>query len=258
MLWISWDSLRSRQSRPEVEQTVLILVLVEHTLGERLLQRTLFQSITLVNSEYLSVFNRKNVPLTLQRYEFFGETRALKQENIIILRPYNGTRLWHSACLSSAIYAPCTLPLGSPLRFSASRAWQSALIKQFVTEAGAEVFLYRGFELIAFFESVSAYLRYWGGDLHCGKAVAPIERAFTYTGHTGRDCHGQTPADIYISSPKSLSCQPKGIEIFPVAPGAKNLCRLAKYPRKLGKEGEEEGEKERSTAWWQTMLLCLL
>lgn len=66
---------------------VLILVLVEHTLGEQLLQRTLFQSITLVNSEYLSVFNRKNVPLTLQRYEFFGETRALKRENIIILRP---------------------------------------------------------------------------------------------------------------------------------------------------------------------------
>ena len=70
---------------------VLILVLVEHALGEQLLQRTLFQSITLVNSEYLSVFNRKNVPLTLQRYEFFGETRALKRENIIILRPYNGT-----------------------------------------------------------------------------------------------------------------------------------------------------------------------
>ena len=66
---------------------VLILVLVEHTLGEQLLQRTLFQSITLVNLEYLSVFNRKNVPLTLQRYEFFGETRALKRENIIILRP---------------------------------------------------------------------------------------------------------------------------------------------------------------------------
>ena len=66
---------------------VLILVLVEHTLGEQLLQRTLFQSITLVNSEYLSVFNRKNVPLTLQRYEFFGETRALKRENIINLRP---------------------------------------------------------------------------------------------------------------------------------------------------------------------------
>ena len=66
---------------------VLILVLVEHTLGEQLLQRTLFQSITLVNSEYLSVFNRKNVPLTLQRYEFFGETKALKRENIIILRP---------------------------------------------------------------------------------------------------------------------------------------------------------------------------
>lgn len=37
---------------------------------------------------------------------------------------------------------------------------RSALIKQFVTEAGAEVFLYRGFELIASFESVSAYLRY--------------------------------------------------------------------------------------------------
>ena len=76
---------------------------MEHTLGEQLLQRTLFQSITLVNSEYLSVLNRKNVPLTLQRYEFFGETRALKQENIIILRPYNGTRLWHSACLSPTI-----------------------------------------------------------------------------------------------------------------------------------------------------------
>ena len=66
---------------------VLILVLVEHTLGVQLLQRTLFQSITLVNSEYLSVFNRKNVPLTLQRYEIFGETRAPKRENIIILRP---------------------------------------------------------------------------------------------------------------------------------------------------------------------------
>ena len=51
-------------------------------------------------------------------------------------------------------------PLRSPLRFSASRACQSALIKQFVTEAGAEVFLYRGFEIIAFFESVSAFLRY--------------------------------------------------------------------------------------------------
>ena len=67
--------------------SVLILVLVEHTLREQLLQRTLFQSITLVNSEYLSVFNRKNVPLTLQRYEIFGETRAPKRENIIILRP---------------------------------------------------------------------------------------------------------------------------------------------------------------------------
>ena len=65
---------------------VLILVLVEHTLGEQILQRTLFQSITLVNSEYLSVFNRKNVPLTLQRYEIFGETRAPKWENFIILR----------------------------------------------------------------------------------------------------------------------------------------------------------------------------
>ena len=65
---------------------VLILVLVEHTLGEQLLQRTLFQSITLVNSEYLSVFNRKNVPLTLQRYEIFGEMRAPKWENFIILR----------------------------------------------------------------------------------------------------------------------------------------------------------------------------
>lgn len=51
-------------------------------------------------------------------------------------------------------------PLGSPLRFSASRALQSALIKQFVTEAGAKVFLYRGFETFAFFESASAYLRY--------------------------------------------------------------------------------------------------
>ena len=69
------------------DSKVLILVLVEHTLREQLLQRTLFQSITLVNSEYLSVFNRKNVPLTLQRYEIFGETRAPKRENIIILRP---------------------------------------------------------------------------------------------------------------------------------------------------------------------------
>ena len=42
----------------ESQRGVLILVLVEHTLGEQLLQRTLFQSITLVNSEYLSVFNR--------------------------------------------------------------------------------------------------------------------------------------------------------------------------------------------------------
>ena len=82
-------------------------------------------------------------------------------------------------------------PLRSPLRFSASRACQSALIKQFVTKAGAKVFLYRGFELIAFFESVSAYLRYRDGDFHCGEAVASIERAFTYTGHTGRDCHGK-------------------------------------------------------------------
>ena len=65
---------------------VLILVLVEHTLGVQLLQRTLFQSITLVNSEYFSVFNRKNVPLTLQRYEIFGEMRAPKWENFIILR----------------------------------------------------------------------------------------------------------------------------------------------------------------------------
>ena len=95
-------------------------------------------------------------------------------------------------------YASCTSPLRSSLRFSASRAWQSALIKQFVTEAGAEVFLYRGFEIFAFFESASAYLRYWDGDFHCGEAVAPIERAITYTGHTGRDCHGQTPADIHF------------------------------------------------------------
>ena len=81
-------TLRARRiALPRTGARVLILVLVEHTLGEQLLQRTLFQSITLVNSEYLSVFNRKNVPLTLQRYEFFGETRALKRENIIILRP---------------------------------------------------------------------------------------------------------------------------------------------------------------------------
>ena len=57
-------------------------------------------------------------------------------------------------------YASCTSPLRRTLRFSASRALQSASIKQFVTEAGAKVFLYRGFELIAFFESMSAYLRY--------------------------------------------------------------------------------------------------
>lgn len=62
--------------------------------------------------------------------------------------------------LISHHYASCALPLGSPLRFSASRALQSALIKQFVTEADAEVFLYRGFEIFASFESVSAYLRY--------------------------------------------------------------------------------------------------
>lgn len=156
--------------------------------------------------------------------------------------------------LISHHYASCTSPLRSSLRFSASRAWQSALIKQFITEAGAKVFLYRGFELIAFFESVSAYLRYWDGDLHCGEAVASIERAITYTGHTGRDCHGKR-LRTYISSPKSLSCQPKGIEMFPVAPGERNLCRLAEYPENAW---EGRGEKERSTAWWQTMLLCLL
>lgn len=135
-------------------------------------------------------------------------------------------------------------PLRSPLRFSASRACQSALIKQFVTKAGAKVFLYRGFELIAFFESVSAYLRYWGGDFHCGKAVAPIERAITYTGHPGRDCRDKR-LRTYISCPRSLSCQPKGIEIFPGAPGAKNLCRLAKYPENAWKGREERGRKRK-------------
>ena len=48
-----------RDAVDESNQFVLILVLVEHTLREQLLQRTLFQSITLVNSEYLSVFIRK-------------------------------------------------------------------------------------------------------------------------------------------------------------------------------------------------------
>ena len=80
-------TLRAKSGGTININNVLILVLVEHTLREQLLQRTLFQSITLVNSEYLSVFNRKNVPLTLQRYEIFGETRAPKRENIIILRP---------------------------------------------------------------------------------------------------------------------------------------------------------------------------
>lgn len=51
-------SLDTLATRSMTREYVLILVLVEHTLGEQLLQRTLFQSITLVNSEYLSVFNR--------------------------------------------------------------------------------------------------------------------------------------------------------------------------------------------------------
>lgn len=64
-------------------------------------------------------------------------------------------------------YASCTSPLRSSFRFSASRAWQSALIKQFVTEAGAKFFLYRGFELIAFlWKRVGLFaLPRWGSPL---------------------------------------------------------------------------------------------
>lgn len=45
-------------------------------------------------------------------------------------------------------YASCTNPLRSSLRFSASRACQSALIKQFVTEAGAEGFFIEALSLL--------------------------------------------------------------------------------------------------------------
>ena len=149
-------------------------------------------------------------------------------------------------------------PLRSPLRFSASRACQSALIKQFVTKAGAMVFLYRGFELIAFFESVSAYLSYWDGDIHCGEAVETIERAITYTGHTGRDCHGQTPADIHFQPQESVM-PTKGNRDVPRSPWREKLMPSRQISKKrLEMKGRKREKKKRSTAWWQTMLLCLL
>ena len=160
--------------------------------------------------------------------------------------------------LISHHYASCTRPLGSPLRFSASRAWQSALIKQFVTEAGAKVFLYRGFEIFAFFESMSSYLRYWSGDLHCGETVASIERAFTYTGHTGRDCHGQTPADIHFLPLESVM-PTKGNKDVPRSSWRQKPMPSRQISKKrLERKGRKREKKERSTAWWQTMLLCLL
>lgn len=155
-------------------------------------------------------------------------------------------------------YASCTSPLRSSLRFSASRAWQSALIKQFVTEAGTEVFLYRGFEIFASFESVSAYLLYRGGDFHCGEAVAPIERAITYTGHTGRDCHGQTPADIHFLPLESVM-PTKGNKDIPRSSWSQKLMPSRQISKKrLEMKGRKREKKKRSTAWWQTMLLCLL
>lgn len=69
---------------------VLILVLVEHTLGEQLLQRTLFQCITRRKTEHGAIFCGNYVPFSMQRYEIFQRTKALYRANFTP-KLYNAT-----------------------------------------------------------------------------------------------------------------------------------------------------------------------
>lgn len=69
---------------------VLILVLVEHTLREQLLQRTLFQSITRRKTEHSAIFCGNYVPFSMQRYEIFQRTKALYRANFTP-KLYNAT-----------------------------------------------------------------------------------------------------------------------------------------------------------------------
>ena len=69
---------------------VLILVLVEHPLGEQLLQRTLFQCITRRKTEHNAIFCGNYVPFSMQRYEIFQRTKALYRANFTP-KLYNAT-----------------------------------------------------------------------------------------------------------------------------------------------------------------------
>ena len=69
---------------------VLILVLVEHTLGEQLLQRTLFQCIMRRKTEHSAIFCGNYVPFSMQRYEIFQRTKALYRANFTP-KLYNAT-----------------------------------------------------------------------------------------------------------------------------------------------------------------------
>ena len=69
---------------------VLILVLVEHSLGAQLLQRTLFQCITHRKTEHSAIFCGNYVPFSMQRYEIFQRTKALYRANFTP-KLYNAT-----------------------------------------------------------------------------------------------------------------------------------------------------------------------
>ena len=69
---------------------VLILVLVEHTLREQLLQQTLFQCITRRKTEHSAISCGNYVPFSMQRYEIFQRTKALNRANFTP-KLYNAT-----------------------------------------------------------------------------------------------------------------------------------------------------------------------
>ena len=69
---------------------VLILVLVEHTLREQLLQRTLFQCITRRKTKHSAISCGNYVPFSMQRYEIFQRTKALYRANFTP-KLYNAT-----------------------------------------------------------------------------------------------------------------------------------------------------------------------
>lgn len=69
---------------------VLILVLVEHTLREQILQRTLFQCIMRRKTEHSAIFCGNYVPFSMQRYEIFQRTKALYRANFTP-KLYNAT-----------------------------------------------------------------------------------------------------------------------------------------------------------------------